>query len=220
MRIPFTIERFLGIFEQYNLAIWPTQIVAYIIGALALAAIMMRLKAGTRIASLVLTCMWLVNGALYHLMFFSPINKAAWLFGALFIVQALLFLFFGTIRNQLPANKRYDAFSIIGLLFIAYAMAIYPILGILAGHGYPNAPMFGVAPCPTTIFTFGILLCMSGRIPGYLLIIPFLWAVVGFNAALSLGITEDIGLLIAGTVGTFLIIYRNRAIQKSDTARK
>lgn len=40
--------------------------------------------------------------------------------------------------------------------------------------------------------------------------IPLLWSMIGFFAALSLGITKDYMLLVAGVVGTALIIMKNR----------
>ena len=91
-----------------------------------------------------------------------------------------------------------------------YALLIYPVLGSMLGHVYPQSPTFGL-PCPTTIFTFGILLWTDKQVPIPVLIIPFLWSIIGFTAALSLGITEDTGLLIAGVVSTLLIVLRNRA---------
>lgn len=95
-----------------------------------------------------------------------------------------------------------------------YALVIYPALGYLLDHGYPAAPTFGV-PCPTTIFTFGILLCTDSRIPLYLLPIPLAWSLIGFWAAISLGITEDFGLLAAGLIGSLLIVLRNNRVPVS-----
>jgi hypothetical protein len=60
--------------------------------------------------------------------------------------------------------------------------------------------MFGVAPCPTTIFTIGMLLLARGRWIAWLSIIPFLWSLVGLAAALQLGIPEDFVLPLAGVV--------------------
>jgi hypothetical protein len=91
-------------------------------------------------------------------------------------------------------------------------MLIYPILGQLLGHLYPRCPTFGV-PCPTTIFTFGMLLWTIGKVPKYVLIIPLLWSIIGFSAAINLGIKEDIGLLIAGLVATFMILYKDRKMK-------
>jgi len=71
--------------------------------------------------------------------------------------------------------------------FIIYALLIYPILGIWAGHGLMAGPMPGVAPCPTTIFTIGMLLLARGGLVPWLAVVPILWSLVGLAAALQLG---------------------------------
>jgi hypothetical protein len=70
--------------------------------------------------------------------------------------------------------------------------------------------MFGVAPCPTTIFTFGILLWATKPVPAYLLIIPLLWSFFGIIAAVNWRVYQDYGLVVAGVLGTILILIRNR----------
>jgi hypothetical protein len=92
---------------------------------------------------------------------------------------------------------------------ILYAMVLYPILGSLFGHVYPQSPTFGL-PCPTTIFTFGLLLWTDLKVPKSVLVIPFVWSLIGFSAALSLGILEDTGLLVAGVVGLILLLLRDK----------
>lgn len=44
------------------------------------------------------------------------------------------------------------------------------------------------------------------------MIVPLVWSVVGFFAALSLTITEDYGLLGAGLVATLLVVLRNKRV--------
>lgn len=73
------------------------------------------------------------------------------------------------------------------------------LIGYFAGHQYPRTPIFGVAPCPTTIFTFGILLAAE-RLHWYLYLIPLLWAFIGTSAAFVLGVREDFGLAAAAIV--------------------
>jgi hypothetical protein len=34
--------------------------------------------------------------------------------------------------------------------------------------------------------------------PGYIIVIPFLWTIIGFSAAFTLGIYEDTALIISG----------------------
>lgn len=100
-------------------------------------------------------------------------------------------------------------YGIIGGLFIVYALVIYPVLSYKLGHRYPMTPTFGV-PCPTIIFTFGMFLWSRRKIPLYITIIPLLWSVIGLSAALSLGMKEDLGLVVAGVSGFLLIVLRNR----------
>jgi len=147
-------------------------------------------------------------GVAYHLIFFSAINPGAYLFGAVNILQGILFLIFGVFRPRLIFARHTGIYSIMGWIFIVYALLVYPLIGEFLGHVFLKSPTFGL-PCPTTIFTFGVLLWTTERIPKTLLVIPFLWSLIGFSAAFSLGIREDTGLLVAGGLGTLLTIVRD-----------
>jgi hypothetical protein len=195
---PFTLEQFLGVFVAYNAAIWPLQIVAYALGLIAIAAVWARRPAASRLVSSVLALMWVLNGIGYHFLYFSTINPAATLFAGLFILQAILFATGAMAANGMRFDIGRNLRSFSGVAVIAYAMLIYPLLGILAGHGLLAGPMFGVAPCPTTIFTIGMLMLARGPWVIWLSIIPLLWSLVGLAAAVQLGIPEDFGLPIAG----------------------
>jgi len=213
MKAPFTLEQFLTVFQTYNLAIWPLEIAAYLLGAGAVLLVFRRTKGGDRIISAILSLMWLANGLLYHITFFSAINKAAYVFGAMFIIQALMFFWQGVLKNGLVFGKTGSWYQTAGLIFIGYAMVIYPLLGIPARHVWPRSPMFGAAPCPTTIYTFGLLLLSLGRVPKKLLIVPLLWSLLGLSAAVNFGIYEDLGLIVAGLSGTAMILTRNTKIK-------
>lgn len=198
MNLPFTIEQFLDVFAAYNAAIWPAQIVAYVLGLVGLAAVWSRRPIASRLILSILALMWAGNGIGYHLLYFTPINPAAKLFAALFVLQAILFVISAIAAKTLQFYIGRDSRSIAGLVVIAYAMLIYPILGILAGHGLMAGPVFGVAPCPTTIFTIGMLMLAHGRQIVWLSFIPLLWSLVGLAAAWQLTILEDFGLALAG----------------------
>lgn len=210
MDLPFTTEQFLAVFERYNLAIWPLQVVAYALGLVAVALALKPRPRSDRIIGAILAAFWLWMGVAYHLLFFREINAAATAFGILFVVQGVLWMLVGVVRARLSFGPRADLPSAVGGLFILYAMVAYPLIGALLGHGYPRSPSFGVAPCPTTIFTFGLLLWTRAPVPKYALAIPLLWSLLGVSAAISLGIREDVGLLIAGLLGTGLLTWRDR----------
>ena len=197
MTIPFTIEQFMEVFKQYNLAIWPAQVPAYGLGFLAVWLAFRKSAQSNRIISGILSLLWVWNGAAYHLGFFSRINPAAFLFGGLFILQGFLFFYSGVIKSSLSFEFRKDLPSFVGGLIILYGLVIYNLIGPLFGHSYPYSPLFGVAPCPTTIFTFGLFLWADKKFPRYLFLIPVAWAVIGTFAAASFGIREDLGLIPA-----------------------
>jgi hypothetical protein len=215
MNIPFSVKQFFDIFGAYNNGIWPAQIVAYLLGMLVLWFAVRENKVSSRIISAILAIFWIWMGVFYHIMYFSRINPAAYIFGPLFIMQGMFFLGIGTIRGRLPIFFRKNIFTITGACFIFYALAVYPLLGLSFGHSYPNAPLFGVAPCPTTIFTFGILLWVRGSAPYLLLVIPFLWSLIGMSAAMYLRVPQDYGLAVAGIIGTVFILIQNSIAKKS-----
>lgn len=207
MTAPFSIEQFLGVFVDYNAAIWPTQIVAYVLGLIAVGALWSTRPLPPRLILSILALMWAWNGVGYHYLFFTTISPAAKLFAGFFVMQAILFAAGAMAANGMHFEIGRDLRSFSGVAIIAYAMLIYPILGIRAGHGLLAGPMFGVAPCPTTIFTIGMLLLAHGKCLVWLSIIPFLWSLVGLAAAVQLGIPEDFGLPIAGFALMIFLTY-------------
>ncbi len=103
-------------------------------------------------------------------------------------------------------------------MFIAYALLLYPALGYLLGHGYPAAPSFGV-PCPTSIFTLGLLVWAGPSIPRRLFAIPLAWSAVATSAAVTLGMIEDFGLLAAAVVTVGWLVFRRRGTPATRTDR-
>jgi hypothetical protein len=209
MNLPFSLTDFLNVFKDYNQSVFPLQIVFYLVAFLCIYFLFPGNKNTTLIISIVLSFFWLWMGIVYHIIFFSAINKAAYIFGGLFILQGVMFAGCGLIRKKLSFEYTKSAANNFGIVLIAYALIIYPVLGTLLGHAYPYSPTFGL-PCPTTVFTFGILLFANKKMPMHLLIIPLLWSVIGFTAALNLTIYEDIGLLVAGVTAFVLLMISNR----------
>jgi hypothetical protein len=209
MQLPFTNDQFLGVFSAYNTAVWPAQIVVVLL-ALVAVFLTFRRDSPSRGVAAILALLWCWTGVVYHWMFFAAINPAARFFGALCVLQSVLLLVFGVIRDSVRFRFRSDWRSLTGFVFIFYALVAYPAIGYALGHRYPANPTFG-APCPTTIFTIGLLLWTETRLRWYLMLIPFIWSLIGFGAALSLGIVEDTGLLIAGIAGFGLTVFDRRA---------
>lgn len=196
LQLPFTHEQFIQVFAAYNTAVWPAQWVAYAIGLAAVGAASLRLGGARWIVPLALAVLWLWTGMAYHWMHFSAINRAAFAFGALFVLQAGLFVLLA-FRGGLAWGRARGGAAALSWLLIAYALAGYPALGMALGQAYPAMPTFGITPCPVTIFTFGMLLQASRRVPRWLLFIPVTWAVIGGSAAVLLRVPQDWVLLLS-----------------------
>jgi hypothetical protein len=195
--LPFTRDQFLGVFAEYNLAVWPVQVIAYLLGVAMVVVLVRQSRRTDSVVGMGLALMWIWTGVAYHAAFFATINKVAMGFGALFVVQGLLFGHAALVRADLRWAPRRGAVAWFGWALVAYSAVVYPLIGV-AGHGYPTMPMFGITPCPVTLFTFGVLLLAQGPVPRRLLVVPLLWALVGGSAAFLLAVPQDWPLLIGG----------------------
>ncbi len=210
--LPFTVEQFLAVFVTYNEAIWPAQILAYVAGGLAFALVFRGHERSDRTIAGILAAMWAWTGLAYHLTFFTVINRMAYGFSALFFVQAAAFAYTGAYQGRIKFGSNADPGAWIGTAFVFYAAIAYPLLGLAMGHSFLELPMFGVTPCPVTIFTFGMLLLTRQPVPRLLLAIPVLWSLVGGSAAMLLRVPQDWLLLVSGAIAVALLIRRDRRL--------
>jgi hypothetical protein len=218
MRVPFTLDQFLDVFGRYNEAVWPLQLLLLAMAAVAIAAAVRGGRSGSRVASAVLAILWIWMGVAYHAVFFRPINPAARLFAVAFVAQGLLIGWLGVVRSKLRFKPHRDRGTTIGFVLILYALLVYPAIGYAIGHTYPLTPTFGV-PCPTTIFTFGMLLLCASPRPRSVFVVPGAWAVFGAFAAVQLGMWEDIGVVVAAVVA-ITIVLRDGGARRSRTHRR
>ena len=222
MKFPFTIDQFQDVFKAYNNNIWPFQ---FFLVALAVWIVIIALKkpASNSLMMFILGSLWIWTGVVYHLVYFTAINNAAYFFGILFIIQGCIFFSQGTSGDGLNFRFRKDLYGIKGAFLILFSLVIYPILNYFLGHVFPYSPTFGL-PCPLTIFTLGLLLWVQRKFNFWIMVIPFLWSMVGFSAAINLDMKEDVSLGIAGLITVILtltkrITYKRNARSQSRWAK-
>lgn len=211
-----TLEQLLDAFAIYNQSIWPAQVIAYLLSLVALLPLLRPSRSATRLTTAVLAFCWLWIG----LMFWWPVRGTfppAPALTAIFLLQAILFLA-EVVRPHLSFRVVGDASAISGVLLVGYAL-VYPLVGLLLGHVYPRMALGNLFPCPLVVFTFGLLLISRLRVPKYLLIIPLFWSLSGFYWAF-LGMREDVGLVVAGLLGAWLIWRRDREVPVTGPARE
>lgn len=205
MRLPFKREDFFEVFARYNVDVWPLQWGLVAAGLIAAGVLFTKSANKERVCLGGLSLLWFWMGAVYHLQYFATINPAAVGFGVLTLAEGGL-LAWAAAKSE-PRFAWRGASRWVGLTLVAYGIAIYPLLNVALGHEYPAMPTFGL-PCPTAIFTLGLLWWLRGGQVRILVVIPFLWSAVGGSAAFALGVPQDLGLLVAGVVSTGLLKRR------------
>ena len=108
------------------------------------------------------------------------------------------------------SSPQIDFQTIVGLAHAGWGLLIFawficPAWTYLAGHRYPAVPTSGL-PCPTTIFTIGLLAFLVAPYPRSPLFVPVLWCFVGSQAAFLFNVPPDPRLVVAGGVGIVLLV--------------
>jgi hypothetical protein len=211
MPLPFTSTEFLDVFGAYNSALWP--------GALALwfiSVALVTLAAGmknppSRALSALLAAHWAWSALAYHAAFFTDVNPMAWLFAALFLIQAAAFFWYGAVQRQIQFSTGRSWRHVGGVILIVYAF-VYPVITLAESSLSGRVPTFGV-PCPTTILTIGLLL--PAAMPSWrLAVIPIGWANVGGSAAFIFGVLADVMLPIGAVLWVTALAMPTHAVHQ------
>jgi len=168
----FTPRTYYRLFELYNAAIWPVQILAIAIGVLL---ILMCARGAGRAAALVLMSVWLWVAVAFLALRYATINwaatYAAWAFG----IQAALLLW-------LAVRGRFDPPTVfarrLGLGLIVFAVFLEPLSGLLLGRPLRQIELFATTPDATVVATLGALLALRPKRRWLLMIIPVLWCLL------------------------------------------
>lgn len=205
------LNKFLAAFGRADTTAWPMQIVWY---AAALAMVGLALWPARRWSSPLICalaaayCAWIGIG---YFAWLSPGIGLSGVWAAVFTLQAVLLVVAGVARRDLVIRPRWDLSSGMGAVFIAYALIGYPLVGVLGGHALRVVPLFGVSPCATVTFFFGLLLWAVPPAPAYLLLVPLAWALNAAPHNMATGVEVDYGMLAAALVTTGWVIWRDRA---------
>ncbi|MGE5275468.1 MAG: DUF6064 family protein [Acidobacteriota bacterium] len=174
----FSPRTYYRLFELYNAAIWPAQIVALALAA-GIAALARRGGAarGRLIAAALAAC-WLWTGIAFQANRYATINFAAAYFAWAFGIEASLLAVIGPVLGRLSFEPSADLAGRMGMRMFLFALLLEPLVGPILGRGWRQAEIFGVAPDPTAVGTLGILLGAKGARRWPLLVIPVLWCAV------------------------------------------
>lgn len=216
MKLPFTTEQFFNVIEEYNVTIFPVQWIILGLGVFCLFLLHSSSPARNKLIGTFIGALWIWTGLVYHLIFFTAINKAAYVFGGIFIFQGLLILFNTFQKSRLNFNFEQKTRGYIGYFFVLYGLIIYPIVSYFVEGSLERTILIGL-PCPSTIVTFGLFILTSKAFPKYLLIIPTLWAIVGLSAAINIGVVQDVMIMISALTAVIVLAGRKTISVSSKT---
>lgn len=200
----FSQETYFRLFELYNRAIWPLQVLLLGLGGIAL--YLLRRRGCARVAWGLLALVWAWVAWAFHLERYATINLAAPYFAALFGLEAVLLLAIGTAAGRLRASEA--SAPIAGTAVVVYAVVLHPLTGLLAGRTWPQLAYFGAAPDPTAIATLGMLLFAGGPLRVVLLVPAAAWCVISALTSYAMESVEGVAPAIFAATAILLSFRR------------
>ena len=102
--IPYSAEAFFDLLATYNSGIWPVQLTALFLSILLLGLLLFPRLGGDRIIARFLACGWAWTGLVFLMNHLVTLNWAGTYFGMVFVLQASLFLWSGTIQSRVKSR--------------------------------------------------------------------------------------------------------------------
>jgi hypothetical protein len=207
----FSPRAYWRLFELANEALWPLQVPALLIGAAILALLFRPWGWTDRAVPAVLAAAWLSASLEFLWTYYAAINWAAVYFVPLFAGEALLLLWLGSVRGRLAFAARRGGGGAIGIVLYAYALALHPLIALVAGRPPQAAEIVGIAPDPTAIATLGLLVLAPRRAATALLMIPpIVWCLASALTLWTMGAWEGWIPLSAAALALLARVWSRR----------
>ena len=209
------VEEFYDLVVSYNEMYLIVIILTFILAIVALLMVFRKNVYSSRFISLTLTILWFWIGIVFGILVFGPfptvlagleMTGSWYLFGSIFVIHGIVMLYFGVIKDTVSYSWKSDYRHYIGLLIILFGLVIYPFVGVFSGHVFPEYPIFGIMPCPVTLFTIGLLLWSEEKPSVPLFIIPIFWALMGMVPLLFYEVYADIVTILAGIIAIYYYV--------------
>ncbi|MFC5085849.1 DUF6064 family protein [Microvirga arabica] len=195
-------------FELYNRAIWPAQILALLLGLVILWRLHRAGGLQGSVVTVILAAGWLWTAWAYLVEHYDTINWAARYFAIGFVTEALLLIWAGVIRSRLSIQPYKDWIGRTGVGLFVFALVVQPLIGSLVGRDWKQAEIFGIAPDPTVLATLGILLTVDEQPRLGLMVIPLIWCALSGATLWTMGSPDAWIMPVAGLGALGLSVYR------------
>jgi hypothetical protein len=174
----FSPRTYYRMLERYNAAVWPAQVLTSALGLGILILLRRPSARHGRIIAGILALLWVWVAWAFLLSRYADINWAMTYVAPLFVLEALLLVWWGVIGGKLSFAVEPQARSRAGAALFMFALLLYPGLATISGRPWRQAEVFGIAPDPTAFATVGLLLLASSRVRWALLPVPLIWCAI------------------------------------------
>jgi hypothetical protein len=174
----FSPRTYYRMIERHNEAVWPAQLLTMALGLGILGALRRPSAPQGRIVAGILAIMWIWVAWAFLLQRYATINWAITYIVPLFMLEALLLLWWGVIRGELSFAITSETGSRVGTVLFVLGLLVYPALAAIFGRPWKQAEVFGIVPDPTAISTAGLLFLTNSRYRWGLLPVPLLWCAI------------------------------------------
>lgn len=210
----FAPRTYYRLFALYNADIWPLHLAALAAGAAILVlAFSQRPAWRGRLIAAMLAAAWLFVAWAWHLQRYDGINFAGQWFALAFGIEALLLVAVGVTRDGLRLAPQAHPAGLGGVAIFAFALAIQPLFGPIAGREWASAEVFGLAPDPTAVGTLGLLVAAE-RVRWLLLAIPLLWCAITGLTLWTMDAPDAFVTPLAGLIALGLALWRSLSARK------
>ena len=193
---------------------------AFLLGCAMVDMVRRPRASSSRLLCGLLAAAWIWIGYIYYGSYMAGLSWAAWIAAAAFLLQGGLMLVIGTIRNAMALHYERGAIANTGIGFMLYGLFVYPATAVASGIELASAPVIGLAPDSTLLFTLGILLVAKHRTPILLAVLPVGLAAANAVSAILIGLPEDYVMLPAAIVSLVTIIVKNRTAAGTGLQRR
>lgn len=210
-------EEWWNILENYNLTIFPAQILLHITAILLTALFFLKpeRKAST-ILKIYLTFSFAWIGIVFFLILGSGLENN--IFSALLFILIAFFFGIDIMRNRIEfqvPETRYEKIIMVFLLLMAF---LYPLIGYLVGHTYPRMIFLGTFPCSTTAFALILLAFSIPKVDLKPYVLLLIWAIPFpiFIQIPQFKVYEDAIMLTAGIIALILLIKNRKLLTRES----
>jgi hypothetical protein len=207
----FSPRTYYRLFELYNAAIWPAQIVAIALGLGILALLLRPGSSSRRVIAAILAACWIWVGIAFHLHRYATIFWPAVYFAAAFGLEAGLLIWTGVVRGRLVFERDSSPVSRAGLWILLFALVVEPTISPLLGRGWRQIEIFGVAPDPTAVATLGVAALAAGRAKWVVIAVPVIWCAISGATLTAMKAPDAWVTPLAAALAVSLAVWKTRA---------